>query len=100
MTMAKQKSQAQQVPTTSSNWGQSVRAATEKEEEAPRKDIPVAEDGWDNQKLYQNPKDEGEFTAGELGLPDDEDEEELDGRGPLQQEGEGNRQNDQPFAGT
>jgi hypothetical protein len=66
------------LPTTSSNWNASVRAA-------------------DNEDLYKAKKDKGEFTAGEMGLPEEEDEDNdnRDGKGPLQQEGEGNRQNSQ-----
>jgi hypothetical protein len=60
-------------------------------------------DPWEDQKQYGEATTTGEFTAGELGQPDD-DADQLDrknpqavqsGRGPLDQEGEGNRQNDE-----
>jgi hypothetical protein len=70
------KNKNKKVETTSSNWDETVRAA-------------------ENYAAQTPAQEKGEFTAGELGLPDDDEDGQRDGRGPLQQEGEGNRQNDQ-----
>jgi len=60
-------------------------------------------DSWGDSKLYdRKPQDQGAFTPGELGEPDQAAEPGADnpqamqgGQGPLSQDGQGNRQNDE-----
>jgi hypothetical protein len=59
-------------------------------------------DGWNDEALFTDNKATGTFTAGELGQPDSDRKPDAGnsggvqgGRGPLNEEGEGDRQNDQ-----
>jgi hypothetical protein len=87
--------------TEPSQWDISLRSNPPSE--ASDQNPSEAHDPWEDQQQYSPAKTVGEFTPGELGQPDD-DKDQLDrlnpqgvqsGRGPLDQEGEGNRQNDE-----
>jgi len=63
---------------------------------------PAAGSGWNDEQQYATVRPSGEFTAGEIGAPDAETTPDQNnplgvqgGRGPLNEEGEGDRQNDQ-----
>lgn len=62
----------------------------------------IEPNAWQDEQLYRKRKSTGVFTAGELGQPDVDRPVDADnpggvqsGRGPLNEEGEGDRQNDQ-----
>jgi hypothetical protein len=86
----------------SSTWEESIREASGQASEPAPPAAPPPDYRWNDEKLYQRDVKSGEFTPGEMGQPDQEPKPDLanpqgaqGGRGPLEQEGEGNRQNDE-----
>jgi hypothetical protein len=78
--------------TNKSQWDQALREVSTISSRPASPQTPSMPNGWEDEQLYTDNKATGEFTAGELGAPDREEKE---ARGPLNEEGEGDRQNDQ-----